>query len=298
MKRIVVIDDHPIVLKMLVNVLNTEYELVGESSDGEEGLQMVQLLQPDLVILDLELPKLDGLSVIRGIRAKQPDTRILVLSAKPELVMANHTRMAGANSYVSKSRGVDELCGVVKAVLLGYDCFPAGSCGGGRDDMHIAVGAVHGDAGEERAAEDELGAAGDLGIEAHHGEDGPGGHFAEVVVAGDAVGRVFPDGIEHLADELLRLPGLPGEVVEPGGFDGGLVVQLGMERAGFCHRGCAFFVVEEAIETRCSSPPENWLEYLPRTSPYSRPTALSAFSTPAVACSCVRPATRVAVSNR
>jgi two-component system, NarL family, response regulator, fimbrial Z protein, FimZ len=133
MKRIVVIDDHPIVLKMLVNVLHTEYELVGESSDGEEGLQMVQSLQPDLVILDLELPKLDGLSVIRGIRAKLPDTRILVLSAKPELVMANHTRMAGANGYVSKSRGVEELCGVVKAVLLGYDCFPAGSCGGGRD---------------------------------------------------------------------------------------------------------------------------------------------------------------------
>ncbi|RQH00225.1 response regulator transcription factor [Paraburkholderia dinghuensis] len=133
MKRIVVIDDHPIVLKMLVNVLHTEYELVGESSDGEEGLRMVQSLKPDLVILDLELPKLDGLSVIRGVRSTQPDTRILVLSAKPELVMANHTRMAGANGYVSKSRGVEELCSVVKAVLLGYDCFPAGSCGGGRD---------------------------------------------------------------------------------------------------------------------------------------------------------------------
>jgi two-component system, NarL family, response regulator, fimbrial Z protein, FimZ len=133
MKRIVVIDDHPIVLKMLANVLNTEYELVGECGDGEEGLRLVEALQPDLVILDLELPKLDGLSVIRGIRAKQPDARVLVLSAKPELVMANHTRVAGANGYVNKNRGVEELCGVVKAVLLGYDCFPAGSCGGGRD---------------------------------------------------------------------------------------------------------------------------------------------------------------------
>ena len=133
MKRIVVIDDHPIVLKMLANVLHTEYELVGECGDGEEGLRVVHELQPDLVILDLELPKLDGLSVIRGIRARQSGTRILVLSAKPEQVMANHTRIEGANGYVSKSRGVEELCGVVKAVLLGYDCFPAGSCGGGRD---------------------------------------------------------------------------------------------------------------------------------------------------------------------
>jgi two-component system, NarL family, response regulator, fimbrial Z protein, FimZ len=133
MKRIVVIDDHPIVLKMLANVLNTGYELVGECGDGEEGLRLVHTLQPDLVILDLELPKLDGLSVIRGIRARQPEARILVLSAKPELVMANHTRVAGANGYVNKNRGVEELCGVIKAVLLGYDCFPTGSCGGGRD---------------------------------------------------------------------------------------------------------------------------------------------------------------------
>ncbi|WP_043203277.1 response regulator transcription factor [Paraburkholderia acidipaludis] len=132
-KRIVAIDDHPIVLKMLANVLHPEYELAGESSDGEEGLRLVQSLQPDLVILDLELPKLDGLSVIRAVHAKQPATRILVLSAKPEQVMANHTRTAGANGYVSKSRGVEDLCAVVKAVLLGYDCFPAGSCGGVRD---------------------------------------------------------------------------------------------------------------------------------------------------------------------
>ena len=133
MKRIVVVDDHPIVVKMLSNVLNADYELVGESGDGEEALHLVQTLKPDLVILDLELPKLDGLSVIRAIRAKHPETRVLVLSAKPEQVMANHTRIAGANGYVSKSRGIEELCSVVRAVLLGYDCFPAGICDGGRD---------------------------------------------------------------------------------------------------------------------------------------------------------------------
>lgn len=133
MKRIVVIDDHPIVVKMLSNVFNTEYELVGESCDGEEGLRFVQTMRPDLVILDLELPKLDGLSLIRTIRAKQPQTRLLVLTAKPEQVMANHTRIAGANAYVSKNRGIDALRSVVKAVLLGYDCFPAGSCEGSRD---------------------------------------------------------------------------------------------------------------------------------------------------------------------
>lgn len=133
MKRIVVIDDHPIVVEMLSNVLNGEYELVGESGDGEEGLRLVEVLQPHLVILDLELPKLDGLSLIRTIRSKQPDTRVLVLSAKPEQVMANHTRMAGASGYVSKSRGIEELRSIARTVLLGYDCFPSGTCEGGRD---------------------------------------------------------------------------------------------------------------------------------------------------------------------
>jgi len=133
MKRIVVIDDHPIVVHMLSNVLNADYELVGESGDGEEGLRLVQTMRPDLVVLDLELPRLDGLSLIRTIRGKQPKTRVLVLTAKPEDVMANHTRIAGANGYLSKSRGIEELRSIVKVVLLGYDCFPAGSCESGRD---------------------------------------------------------------------------------------------------------------------------------------------------------------------
>src|ERR1700733_10242493 len=107
---------------------------------------------------------------------------------------------------------------------------------------------MHGDAGEERTTEDKLGASGDLRVEAHHGEDGPGGHLTKVVVAGDAVGRVLPDSVEDLADELLRLPGLRGEVVEPRSFDGGLVVELGMQRTGFRHSGRAFVVVEEAVE--------------------------------------------------
>jgi len=133
LKRVVVIDDHPIVVKMLSNVLVNEYELVGESGDGEEGVRLVQSLEPDLTILDLELPRLDGLSVIRTIRVKRPQTRVLVLSAKSAQSMANHARIAGANGYVSKSRGIEELCGVLRAVLLGYDCFPAGCCDGGRD---------------------------------------------------------------------------------------------------------------------------------------------------------------------
>jgi two-component system response regulator FimZ (fimbrial Z protein) len=126
MKRIVIVDDHPIIRGTIASVLHADPELdmVGECGDGEDGLKMVLSECPDLVILDLDLPRLDGLSMIRRIRAQNLKICILVLSAKPEHVMASYTRNAGANGYVSKGREISELITALKTVLLGYDCFP------------------------------------------------------------------------------------------------------------------------------------------------------------------------------
>lgn len=126
MKRIMIIDDHPIIRGTIANVLRADPELdmVGECGDGEDGLRMVLAESPDLVILDLDLPRLDGLSMIRRIRAQNLKTSILVLSAKPEHVMASYTRNAGANGYVSKGREISELITALKTVLFGYECFP------------------------------------------------------------------------------------------------------------------------------------------------------------------------------
>jgi two-component system response regulator FimZ (fimbrial Z protein) len=93
---------------------------------------MVLAENPDLLILDLDLPRLDGLSMIRRIRANDENIRILVLSAKPEAVMAGHSRLAGANGYVGKGREIGQLVTAVKTILFGYDCFPA-DAGSGRE---------------------------------------------------------------------------------------------------------------------------------------------------------------------
>ncbi|EIF35547.1 response regulator containing a CheY-like receiver domain and an HTH DNA-binding domain [Burkholderia sp. Ch1-1] len=129
MKRIVIIDDHPIIRRTIASVLHAdpELELVGTCGDGEEGLVMVLAESPDLVIIDLDLPRLDGLSLIRRIREKNTEISILVLSAKPEHIMAGYTRSAGANGYVGKGREISELVTALKTVLFGYDCFPADS---------------------------------------------------------------------------------------------------------------------------------------------------------------------------
>ncbi|MGF6595912.1 two-component system response regulator FimZ (fimbrial Z protein) [Paraburkholderia sp. GAS448] len=127
MKRIAVVDDHPIVRGTLSRVLSADAELqvIGEAGDGESGLKIALAEKPDLIILDLDLPRLDGLSLIRRVRSQDDKIRILVLSAKPEQVMASHTRIAGANGYVGKGREVGELLTAVKTILFGYDCFPA-----------------------------------------------------------------------------------------------------------------------------------------------------------------------------
>jgi two-component system response regulator FimZ (fimbrial Z protein) len=123
----------------IASVLRADEELdvLGECGDGEEGLKMVLSENPDLLILDLDLPRLDGLSMIRRIRANNDKIRILVLSAKPEQVMAGHTRLAGANGYVGKGREIGELITAVKTVLFGYDCFPADSNSGREGGLNL-----------------------------------------------------------------------------------------------------------------------------------------------------------------
>lgn len=131
MKRIAIIDDHPIIRGTIASVLRAdpELEVVGECGDGEEGLHMVLKEKPDLVIIDLDLPRLDGLSIIRHIREENLKICILVLSAKPEDVMAGYMRAAGANGYVGKGRQMSELITALKTILYGYDCFPADANG-------------------------------------------------------------------------------------------------------------------------------------------------------------------------
>lgn len=127
MKRIVIIDDHPMIRGTIASVLRADpdLELIGECGDGEDGLKMVLTKNPDLAIIDLDLPRLDGLSMIRRIREKNTEIAILVLSAKPEHVMSGYTRNAGANGYVGKGREIGELIIALKTILFGYDCFPA-----------------------------------------------------------------------------------------------------------------------------------------------------------------------------
>jgi DNA-binding NarL/FixJ family response regulator len=119
--RIVVVDDHPIVRQGLVSTLEDEpeFEVVGATGSAEEGLTLVGRLQPNLVLLDLELPGLSGVEAIPRLLQASPASQILVFTAydTDERVLA--AIRAGARGYLLKGATVAEIGSAVRAVADG-----------------------------------------------------------------------------------------------------------------------------------------------------------------------------------
>ncbi|QVQ26828.1 response regulator transcription factor [Achromobacter deleyi] len=126
MTTVLIVDDHPslrLVLKMhLSQVLGVTGIL--EADNGQATIQIVKDSAPGLVILDIDIPKINGLDVIPRIRAIQPSIRILVVSGQDQSVFAPRVKTAGANGYVSKAQEISEIIRCVEAILAGYTVFP------------------------------------------------------------------------------------------------------------------------------------------------------------------------------
>lgn len=116
--RIVIVEDDEDI-RLLVETqadLDGRFDVVGSVGDGEAGLAVVSRTTPDAVILDLELPKLDGLALIGLIRATSPPTRIVVFSAFPDPYTLLDVLRMGADSYLDKAAAWAELLPTVAAV--------------------------------------------------------------------------------------------------------------------------------------------------------------------------------------
>jgi DNA-binding NarL/FixJ family response regulator len=118
---ILLADDHPLVRAGIRRVLETEPELriVGEASDGEKALALVEELDPEIVILDLAMPGLDGLELLRRTQARRPRTRVIVLTmhASPEYVL--RAIRDGAHGYLLKESAAQDLLAAIRTVRAG-----------------------------------------------------------------------------------------------------------------------------------------------------------------------------------
>ncbi|WP_274293573.1 response regulator transcription factor [Pseudomonas putida] len=125
MFKAVVVDDHPFIRSTVCMLLRQEQlEVVGQADNGIDALHLAREQTPDLIILDIAMPKLDGLEVIARIRAMPRPAKALVLTSQLAEAYSLRCMQAGAVGYVSKTDDLGELCKAVHAVMSGYTYFP------------------------------------------------------------------------------------------------------------------------------------------------------------------------------
>jgi NarL family two-component system response regulator LiaR len=119
--RLLVADDHAIVRKGIRALLATEpdIEVVGEAKDGREAVTRAESLQPDVILMDLVMPEMDGIEAIRRITARQPEARILVLTTFAADEKLFPAIKAGALGYLLKDSGPEELVEAIRQVYRG-----------------------------------------------------------------------------------------------------------------------------------------------------------------------------------
>ena len=116
--RILLADDHPVVRQGLKTLLEgyPGWQIVGEAADGLEALDKADRLQPDVVVLDVTMPRMNGLETCRRLRQKVPDLEILFVTQHDSPHMMREALDAGARGYVVKSNAARDLLEAVKAV--------------------------------------------------------------------------------------------------------------------------------------------------------------------------------------
>lgn len=128
--RVMVVDDHPMWRDSVARDLTEAgLEVVAAIGEGAQAVRVAAAVRPDVVVLDLQLPDLSGVEVIRGLLAQQARTRVLVLSASGEHRDVLETVKAGAAGYLTKSAKKDELIDAVRRTAEGEAVFTAGLAG-------------------------------------------------------------------------------------------------------------------------------------------------------------------------
>ena len=125
--RILAVDDHALLRGGLASLIagQTDMELVGEAENGVEATRMCLTLRPDVTLMDIQMPKMDGVDATQQIRHAWPTARIIILTTYRGDIQARRAIKAGASGYLLKSSLRHELFDAIRAVQSGQECIPA-----------------------------------------------------------------------------------------------------------------------------------------------------------------------------
>lgn len=125
MYKALIVDDHAVIRVAGKLLLKEEmFDVIAETDNGAEAVQLAIDNVPDLILLDIAIPKLDGLEVLARISALELPTKVLVLTSQPADFYAMRCMKAGAAGYISKADGLNELIKAIRAIMSGYTFFP------------------------------------------------------------------------------------------------------------------------------------------------------------------------------
>lgn len=120
-RQVFIVDDHPITRRGLTQLINAEPDLkvCGESDNAITGLEDIKRVKPDIVLVDITLPRRSGLMLVKDIRLWVPSTYVLALSMHDESLYAERVLRAGGHGYIMKNEGGDKLLQAIRRVLDG-----------------------------------------------------------------------------------------------------------------------------------------------------------------------------------
>jgi len=141
MHSIFIVDDHPVIRFGIRKVLeDAGYQIAGETDNGADAIQMVRETNPDLLLLDIQMPRLDGLELLARLRSMNQRVRTLMLTVQPPEHFTRRCISQGASGFVSKKEDPTELLSAIKAILSGYNYFPRETMAADYDDHSKEMG--------------------------------------------------------------------------------------------------------------------------------------------------------------